>query len=93
MIPNKVGPDVQPAAHLRLVADRAGDASGIKLSGVSKTSRTRDGDVPSLRPLELKMPLLERVIVVAAATLPLFVKASVPVWMDRSPVNVFAALL
>src|ERR1700752_2540868 len=43
----------QPAAHLRLVSDRAaGDASGIKLSGVSKTYRTRDGDVPSLRPLD-----------------------------------------
>ena len=45
--------DAQPAAHLRLVSDRAaGDASGIKLSGVSKTYRTRDGDVPSLRPLD-----------------------------------------
>ncbi|CUU20552.1 Hydroxymethylpyrimidine ABC transporter ATPase component CDS [Bradyrhizobium sp.] len=44
---------VQQAAHLRLVSDRAaGDASGIKLSGVSKTYRTRDGDVPSLRPLD-----------------------------------------
>lgn len=44
---------MQPAAHLRLVSDRAGsDASGIKLSGVSKTYRTRDGDVPSLRPLD-----------------------------------------
>ena len=44
--------DAQPAAHLRLVSDRADDASGIKLSGVSKTYRTRDGDVPSLRPLD-----------------------------------------
>jgi NitT/TauT family transport system ATP-binding protein len=36
-----------------LVSDRAaGDASGITLSGVSKTYRTRDGDVPSLRPLD-----------------------------------------
>ena len=44
---------MQPAAHLRLVSDRAAsDASGIKLSGVSKTYRTRDGDVPSLRPLD-----------------------------------------
>ena len=41
----------QPGAHLRLVTDRAGE-SGIKLSGVSKTYRTRDGDVPSLRPLD-----------------------------------------
>ncbi|UGY21388.1 ABC transporter ATP-binding protein [Bradyrhizobium septentrionale] len=43
----------QPAAHLRLVSDRAaGAAPGIKLSGVSKTYRSRDGDVPSLRPLD-----------------------------------------
>ena len=43
----------QPGAHLRLVSDRAGGgASGIKLSGVSKTYRSRDGDVPSLRPLD-----------------------------------------
>src|SRR3954468_11015971 len=42
----------QPGAHLRLVSDRAGSASGITLSGVSKTYRSRDGDVPSLRPLD-----------------------------------------
>ena len=43
----------QPGAHLRLVSDRAaGAAPGITLSGVSKTYRTRDGDVPSLRPLD-----------------------------------------
>ena len=47
-----VSETVQPAAHLRLVSDRAGDTSGIRLSGVSKTYRTRDGDVPSLRPLD-----------------------------------------
>src|SRR5881396_4434157 len=42
----------QPGAHLRLVSDRAGSAApGITLSGVSKTYRSRDGDVPSLRPL------------------------------------------
>src|SRR5437762_4160487 len=41
----------QPAAHLRLVSDRAGGAApGITLSGVSKTYRSRDGGVPSLRP-------------------------------------------
>ncbi|MEY9207427.1 hypothetical protein ABIF05_006537 [Bradyrhizobium elkanii] len=46
--------DVQPAAHLRLVSDRAAGATpGIKLSGVSKTYRSRDGDVPSLRPARL----------------------------------------
>ncbi len=43
----------QPAAHLRVVADRAASGtSGIQLSGVSKTYRSRDGDVPSLRPLD-----------------------------------------
>ncbi len=44
----------QAGAHLRLVSDRAAgnSASGIKLSGVSKTYRSRDGDVPSLRPLD-----------------------------------------
>ncbi len=44
----------QAGAHLRLVSDRAagGAASGIKLSGVSKIYRSRDGDVPSLRPLD-----------------------------------------
>src|SRR6478752_7024440 len=43
----------QPPPHLRLVSDRAsGAASGITLSGVSKTYRSRDGDVPSLRPLD-----------------------------------------
>src|SRR3981189_3187334 len=43
----------QPGAHLRLVSDPAGSATpGIKLSGVSKTYRARDGDVPSLRPLD-----------------------------------------
>ena len=45
---------VQPGAHLRLVSDRAGNGTpGIKLSGVSKTYRSRDGDVPSLRPLDV----------------------------------------
>ena len=43
-------------AHLRLVSDRAGTATpGIKLTGVSKTYRTRDGDVPSLRPLDFQI--------------------------------------
>ena len=43
----------QPSAHLRLVSDRADTkAPGITLSGVSKTYRSRDGDVPSLRPLD-----------------------------------------
>jgi NitT/TauT family transport system ATP-binding protein len=43
----------QPGAHLRLVSDRAETAKpSIKLKGVSKTYRSRDGDVPSLRPLD-----------------------------------------
>src|ERR1700745_1701486 len=40
------------SAHLRVVSDASGGASGIRISGVSKTSRARDGDVPSLRPLD-----------------------------------------
>src|ERR1700682_1339652 len=42
----------QLGAHLRLVSDRAASTPGIKLSGVSKTYRSRDGEVPSLRPLD-----------------------------------------
>src|SRR5437879_12570187 len=43
----------QSGAHLRVVSDRgAGSTPGIQLSGVSKTYRSRDGDVPSLRPLD-----------------------------------------
>jgi NitT/TauT family transport system ATP-binding protein len=34
----------QPGSHLRLVSDRAGSGTpGIKLSGVSKTYRSRGG--------------------------------------------------
>src|SRR3978361_613162 len=42
----------QQAAHLRVVADRGAGTPGIKLAGVSKTYRSRDGDVPSLKPLD-----------------------------------------
>src|ERR1700692_3685944 len=42
----------QPGAHLHLVSDRAAVTPVITLSGVSKTYRSRDGDVPSLRPLD-----------------------------------------
>ena len=38
----------QPGAHLRVVSDRPIGAPGIAISGVSKTYRSRDGDVPSL---------------------------------------------
>src|ERR1700761_4593122 len=42
-----------PGAHLRLVSDRTETGKpGIKLKGVSKTYRSRDGDVPSLQPLD-----------------------------------------
>src|SRR5579864_1617260 len=43
-------------AHLRVVSDRtAATTPGIQLSGVSKTYRSRDGDVPSLRPLDFQI--------------------------------------
>ena len=42
----------QNPAHLRAVADAAAGTSGIRISGVSKTYRARDGDVPSLQPLD-----------------------------------------
>src|SRR6185437_3495386 len=46
----------QPGAHLRRVSERADtSASGRKLSGVSKTYRSRDGAVPSLRPLDFQI--------------------------------------
>src|ERR1700757_5362639 len=55
----------QPAAHLRLVSDRADtSAAGIKRSGVSKTYRSRDGDVPSLRPLDFHINQGEFFVVV-----------------------------
>ena len=55
----------QPGAHLRLVSDRAGGAaSGITLSSVSKTYRSRDGDVPSLKPLDFDIKQGEFFVVV-----------------------------
>ena len=55
----------QPGAHLRLVSDRADAGTvGIKLSGVSKTYRSRDGDVPSLRPLDFEISEGEFFVVV-----------------------------
>ena len=35
-----------------MVSDASAGTSGIRISGVSKTYRARDGDVPSLRPLD-----------------------------------------
>ena len=55
----------KPGAHLRLVSDRAREsASGIRLSGVSKTYKSRDGDVPSLRPLDFHINQGEFFVVV-----------------------------
>src|SRR3977135_3451619 len=55
----------QSGAHLRLVSDRAaGGTPGIQLSGVSKTYRSRDGDVPSLRPLDFDIKAGEFFVVV-----------------------------
>ena len=59
--PNKTG---QPAAHLRVVSARAVGTPGIQLSGVSKTYRSRDGDVPSLRPLDFHINSGEFFVVV-----------------------------
>src|SRR5919112_3012222 len=55
----------QSAAHLRLVPGRANaGSSGIQLSGVSKTYRSRDGDVASLRPLDFHIDAGEFFVVV-----------------------------
>jgi NitT/TauT family transport system ATP-binding protein len=45
---------IEPAARLRVVSEQPASTgtSGITISGVSKTYRSRDGDVPSLRPLD-----------------------------------------
>src|SRR3569832_2689431 len=53
------------AAHLRVVADRgAPQTPGIRLSGVSKTYRSRDGDIPSLRPMDFHINAGEFFVVV-----------------------------
>src|SRR3981189_616005 len=55
----------QSGAHLRVVADRGATMTpGIRLSGVSKTYRSRDGDVPSLRPLDFHINAGEFFVVV-----------------------------
>src|SRR3981189_1196505 len=54
----------QAGAHLRLVSDRAGGTAGIKLSGVSKTYRARDGGGPSSRPLDFHINAGEFFVVV-----------------------------
>src|SRR5438552_15540209 len=69
MTPEIKPTEIDPSgAHLRLVSDRAGDATpGITLSGVSKTSRSRDGDVPSLTPLDFHINEGEFFVVVGPA--------------------------
>jgi len=65
MSPATKATDSQPGGHLRLVSDRAASStSGIKLTGVSKTYRSRDGDVPSLRPLDFHINAGEFFVVV-----------------------------
>src|SRR3984893_13035289 len=54
----------QAGAHLRLVSDRAAGTPGIKLSGVSKTYRSRDGEGPPLRPLDFHINAGEFFVVV-----------------------------
>jgi NitT/TauT family transport system ATP-binding protein len=54
----------QNPAHFRAVADAAAGTSGIRISGVSKTYRSRDGDVPSLRPLDFHIDEGEFFVVV-----------------------------
>src|SRR5882762_1692970 len=53
------------APHLKIVASAA-DAKRtvIEIAGVSKTYRTQDGDVPSLRPLEFSVDQGEFLVVV-----------------------------
>src|ERR1700727_3867782 len=62
---NKTSGSSASAAHLRVGADRgATTTSGIRLSGVSKTYRSRDGDVPSLQPLDFDINTGEFFVVV-----------------------------
>jgi NitT/TauT family transport system ATP-binding protein len=62
---NKTSGQKPSGAHLRIVADRGATATpGIQLSGVSKTYRSRDGDVPSLRPLDFQINTGEFFVVV-----------------------------
>jgi NitT/TauT family transport system ATP-binding protein len=66
MMPTSKASSADPrSAHLRVVADRgAAVTPGIQLSGVSKTYRSRDGDVPSLRPLDFHINAGEFFVVV-----------------------------
>jgi NitT/TauT family transport system ATP-binding protein len=52
------------AANLRIVADTQSRRPVIELQGVSKTYRTADGEVPSLRPIDFTIGEGEFVVVV-----------------------------
>ena len=52
------------ASARRCLIRAAGGTPGIQLSGVSKTYRSRDGDVPSLRPLDFHINAGEFFVVV-----------------------------
>ena len=51
------------APHLKVVA-AAAKRPVIEIAGVSKTYRTQDGDVPSLRPLDFSVDQGEFLVVV-----------------------------
>ena len=54
------------APHLKVVASAAeAKRPVIEIAGVSKTYRTRDGEVPSLRPLDFSVDQGEFLVVVA----------------------------
>src|SRR5919112_1569357 len=52
------------APHLKLVAGEGAARPIIEIEGVSKTYRTRDGEVPSLRPLDITINDGEFLVVV-----------------------------
>jgi NitT/TauT family transport system ATP-binding protein len=56
----------QSSTRFRVVGERLASllSSGIRISGVSKTYRSRDGDVPSLRPLDFHIAEGEFFVVV-----------------------------
>ena len=61
-----MSPTIRPRGHLRIAAEGTAHdaASGIELTGVSKTYRSREGDVPSLRPLDFRIDEGEFFVVV-----------------------------
>jgi NitT/TauT family transport system ATP-binding protein len=61
-----MSPTIRPRGHLRIAAEGTARnaASGIELTGVSKTYRSREGDVPSLRPLDFRIDEGEFFVVV-----------------------------